>query len=753
MQNERASTMKKVDIPISGMHCAACVRNVEKALQKVEGVLSANVNFATERATVEYLPGKVDLAAIKLAIENAGYVPMDISDAGDEADIEKEARDTEYSRLKRRVIFSAILAALIMIGSMHENIPLLREVSDDSMFYALFGLAIPVYFGAGFQFHQGFIASLKRRTADMNTLISVGTTAAFGYSVVVTFFPGLLGKPEESQHVYYDTTAMIITLILFGRLLEARAKGRASDSIRKLMGLRPATARIVRDGIETDVPVEQVQTGDILIVRPGERIPVDGVVQEGYSAVDESMISGEGIPVEKQAGDEVIGATINKTGSFRFQATKVGKETVLSQIIRIVREAQGSKAPIQRLADRVAGIFVPAVLIVAATALAVWFLVTSEGFAFSLLISVAVLIIACPCALGLATPTAIMVGTGRAAEMGVLVKDGKSLETLRKVDTIVLDKTGTLTQGKPVVTDVFSVNGMSEDSILGLAASIENHSEHPLGEAIMNRATEKGLMLQEIRGFEALPGKGIQSVVDNRLVLLGNVQLMNETGISLNAVESELERFSAQGQTAMVLAVDGKAAGVVAVTDVLKDTSADAVRQMQAMGFDVIMLSGDNRRAAEAVAARAGIERVIAQVLPDEKADEISRLQAGGRVVAMVGDGINDAPALAQADIGIAIGTGTDVAMETSDITLIRDDLHGVVAAMQMSKQTMRTIKQNLFWAFFYNSLGIPIAAGILYPLWGVLLNPMYAAAAMALSSVSVVSNSLRLRKFRPAVI
>ncbi len=735
------------------MHCAACVRNVERALQRTSGVASANVNFATERATVEYIPEAVDLTDIRRAIEDAGYKPLEVSEEGDDRDIENAAQYVQYQQLKRKVIISAALAVLVLIGSMHQNIPWLKEVSEGSMFYILFSLTVPVYFWAGFVFHRGFVASLKRRTADMNTLISVGTTAAFTYSVIVTFAPDLISKPGESLHVYYDTAAMIITLILFGRLLEARAKGHASDSIRKLMGLRPSTARIVREGREIEMPVGQVQMGDLVVVRPGERIPLDGIVREGYSAVDESMISGESIPVEKQPGNEVIGATINKTGSFRFQVTKVGKDTALSQIIRIVREAQGSKAPVQRLADRVASFFVPVVLIIAALALTIWFMATSEGFAFSLLISVAVLIIACPCALGLATPTAIMVGTGRAAEMGVLIKDGKTLQTARKVDTIVLDKTGTLTQGNPVVTDIFSVNGINSDHVLGLSASIENNSEHPLGEAIVNSAREKGLPVQESREFEALPGKGIRSVVAGQQLLLGNVQLMQETGISVGALESELDTLSRQGKTAMVLAVEGKAAGIVAVADVLKDTSADAVRQMQAMGYEVIMLSGDNRQAAEAIAAEAGIARVIAPVLPDEKANEIRRLQQQGKVVAMVGDGINDAPALAQADIGIAIGTGTDVAMEASDITLIRDDMHGVVSAMHISHQTMRTIRQNLFWAFFYNSLGIPIAAGILYPLWGILLNPMYAAAAMALSSVSVVSNSLRLRRSNPLAI
>jgi Cu+-exporting ATPase len=742
--------LEKVDIFVQGMHCAACVQNVEKALKNVDGVISANVNFATERATVEYLSTQVGLTDLKKVITDAGYTPLGLLDEADGRDVEAEARAIEYRRLKRKLIVSAVLSVVIIVGSMHQGIPLLENISEQSMFYALFALVVPVYFWAGFQFHKGFVTSLRHKTADMNTLISVGTSAAFLYSFAVTFFPDSLAGSRQSLDVYYDTAAMIITLILFGRLLEARAKGQTSDSIRKLMGLRAKTARVIRNGNEIDIPVEEVQKGDLVLVRPGEKIPVDGVVREGYSSVDESMISGESMPVEKNVGDEVIGATINKTGSFKFETTRIGRETTLAQIVRLIQEAQGSKAPIQRLADRVAGFFVPTVVSIALATFLIWFFVSSESFVFALLAFVAVLIIACPCALGLATPTAIMVGTGKGAELGVLIKGGESLEAAHKIDIIVFDKTGTLTRGEPVVTDVFPVDGMSEDSILQMAASVERSSEHPLGEAIVNKATEKSLQLQEIQDFKALPGRGVRASFDHKLVLLGNLQLMQDEGVTLSDLGTQLESLSNNGKTSMLVAIDGKAAGIVAVADTLKDGSVEAVRKLQEIGLEVVMLSGDNRQTAEAVAAKAGISKVLAQVLPADKASEIKRLQDEGKVVAMVGDGINDAPALAQADIGIAIGTGTDVAMEASDITLIRGDLQGVVSAIEISKQTMRTIRQNLFWAFFYNSMGIPIAAGILYPAWGILLDPMYAAGAMALSSVSVISNSLRLRRFAP---
>ncbi|MDD5093480.1 MAG: heavy metal translocating P-type ATPase [Dehalococcoidia bacterium] len=740
--------LEKVTIPVQGMTCAACVRRVENALRSLDGVVSANVNFATERATAEFIPSRVTVGDLKRAITDAGYTPLDLPSEEQARDTEKEARDAEYGALKLRFIVSAVLATLIMIGSMHEHIPLLADISMRTMFYSLFVLTLPVQFWCGLRFYRGFWSALKHKTSDMNTLIAVGTSAAFSYSFIVTFFPGLVVTPGENPMVYYDTAAMIITLILFGRLLEAKAKSQTSDSIKKLMGLKPKTARVIRDGQEIDIPVEEVRKGDLILVRPGEKIPVDGVIREGSSAVDESMITGESLPVEKNAGDEVIGATINKMGSFKFEATKVGRETTLAQIIRLIEEAQGSKAPIQRLADKVASVFVPTVISIAILTFLIWFLIGGETFVFALLTFVAVLIIACPCALGLATPTAIMVGTGKGAELGILIKGGESLETAHRIDTIVFDKTGTLTKGEPMVTDILSVNGLSDKEILVLAASVERNSEHPLGAAMVTRARSEGLELKEPQDFEAIAGKGVRARVEGKSVLLGNPQMMQEEGIDIGNATQQVESLSMDGKTPMLLASDGSLAGIIAVADTLKDHSVEAVRKLHDLGLEVIMLSGDNLRTAQAIAARAGIESVLAEVMPGEKAAEIKRLQEEGKVVAMVGDGINDAPALAQADIGIAIGTGTDVAIEASDITLITGDLRGVVTAIDLSQRTMRTIKQNLFWAFFYNSVGIPIAAGILYPFWGILLSPIFASAAMAASSVSVVTNSLRLRRF-----
>jgi len=551
--------------------------------------------------------------------------------------------------------------------------------------------------------------------------------------------------------VYYDTSAMIITLILLGKLLEAVAKGHTSMAIKKLMGLQPKTARVVRNGNEMDIPVDEVRRGDMVVVRPGEKIAVDGCVREGGSSVDESMLTGESIPVEKHPGNPVMGGTINKTGAFQFEATKVGKETALAQIIRLVEEAQGSKAPIQRLADRVAGVFVPTVIALALATFAVWMIFGPKpALTLAILNFVAVLIIACPCALGLATPTAIMVGTGRGAENGILIKGGESLETIHRVNAILFDKTGTLTQGKPAVTDILTHHGFTESQVLQWAASAEKGSEHPLGEAIVQAAEGRKLNLLPVDGFEAIPGQGIKARLDGEPILLGNLRLMEENGVALDGLGGEIERLANEGKTPMVVAKNHSAAGIVAVADTLKPYSKEAVEALQKMGLEVVMITGDNEKTGRAVAVQMGIQRVLAEVLPWEKSQQVKKLQEEGKVVAMVGDGINDAPALAQADVGIAIGTGTDVAMESSDITLITGDLRAVVAAIQLSKRTIRTIRQNLFWAFFYNVLGIPIAAGILYPFWGILLNPMIASAAMAMSSVSVVSNSLRLRRFKP---
>lgn len=741
---------RKIIIPISGMHCAACVRNVEKALEQSEGIISANVNFATEQATVEYLPDHTDVERLKQVIRNSGYTPLDISQEGYQPAQVEEFAGLEYRDLKRKTIISAVLATMIMVGSMHNRIPVLEGISDSVMFYILFGLTLPVYLWAGYRFHKGFILGLKRKSVDMDTLISVGTSAAFFYSMVATFWPDVLAESGEAVHVYYDTSAMIIALILFGRFLEARAKGRTSDSIRALMDLRVRKARVMRDDNEIEIPVEEVTKGDIVLVRPGEKIPIDGIIRQGHSSVDESMLTGESVPKEKQVGDEVIGATLNKTGSFRFEVTRIGGDTTLSQIIQLIYKAQGSKAPIQRIADRVAGVFVPVVVVCSLAAFFVWFIATSQGFSFSLMIMIAVLIIACPCALGLATPTAIMVGTGRAAEAGVLIKSGESLETVRKVNTIVFDKTGTLTAGIPAVAEVVGFDGNSEAYVLQIAASIEQNSEHPLGEAIVNRSVEQGLHLDEVQDFEAIPGKGVKGKVKGEAVLLGNAGLIEDSHINIMDQDATFNALSASGRTVMIIAVNEKLVGAVTVADEIKPSSAETVRELKSMGFEVIMLSGDNWQAAKAVAEVAGIDHVIAPVLPGDKADQVQQLQDQGKVVAMVGDGINDAPALAQADVGIAIGTGTDVAIEAAHITIIGSDLKGVIHAIRMSQKTIRTIKQNLFWAFFYNSLGIPIAAGILYPLWEIALNPIYAAAAMALSSVSVVSNSLRLRKYTP---
>jgi Cu+-exporting ATPase len=741
---------EKITLAIGGMTCAACVNRIEKAIRKIEGVSEAQVNLATERATIVFNPEKAGKSELRKTVEELGYEVRGFEEEASR-DREAEARTREVRLQKRKFVISAVLSASIFFGSMPEWFPWWPKILQNHL--TLFLLTTPVQFWAGWQFYRGFWLALKHRTSDMNTLIAVGTSSAYLYSAVVTFFPNLFRARGLALGVYFDTSAMIITLILLGKLLEAIAKGHTSLAIKRLMGLQAKTARVLRNGQEMDIPVEEVRKGDGVIVRPGEKIAVDGVVKEGYSAVDESMLTGESIPVEKRPGDMVMGGTINKTGSFQFEATKVGKETALAQIIRLVEEAQGSKAPIQRLADRVAGVFVPAVISIALATFAVWMIFGPRpALTLALLNFVAVLIIACPCALGLATPTAIMVGTGRGAENGILIKGGESLETIHRVNTILFDKTGTLTQGKPAVTDLIAQNGFVQEEILQWAASAEKGSEHPLGEAIVRAAEEKGLGVEAAEGFEAIPGQGIRARIHGETFLLGNLKLMEDNGVGLDGLRSEMERLADEGKTPMVIARGNSAAGIVAVADTLKPNSREAVEALQRMGLEVIMVTGDNEKTGKAVAAQMGIKRVFAEVLPWEKNQQVKKLQEEGKVVAMVGDGINDAPALAQADVGIAIGTGTDVAMESSDITLITGDLRAVVAAIQLSKRTIRTIRQNLFWAFFYNVLGIPIAAGILYPLWGILLNPMIASAAMAMSSVSVVSNSLRLRRFRPNI-
>ncbi|MFZ2055699.1 MAG: heavy metal translocating P-type ATPase [Candidatus Aminicenantales bacterium] len=736
------------EIPIEGIVCASCVQKIEKALLDVRGVLKAAVNLATGRARVEFLPSRTSLGELKRTIESTGYKVFEVPAEMESVDIERAIRLKEYRTLKLRFISGIMLAVIISIGSMRHWFPWVPGFLNN--FYVLWALTTPVQFLIGWPFLRGAWKSFRHRSADMNTLVAVGTLSAYLYSAAATLFPALFRRAGIAPAVYFDTSAFIIALILFGRLLEARAKGRTSEAIRRLAGLQPRTAHVIRDGTEIEIRIADVQVGDLVLVRPGERIPVDGIVEDGRSSVDESMITGESMPVLKGPGDGVVGATLNKSGSFRFRAIKVGKDTALAQIIRLVQEAQGSKAPIQRLADVIAGYFVPVVISIAVLTFVVWFdFGPAPPLTLALLNFVAVMIIACPCALGLATPTAVMAGTGKGAENGILIKGGESLETIHRVDTILFDKTGTLTRGQPEVTDIITVPAFEEEALLRLAAAVETPSEHPLGEAIARKAQERGLAVGEARDFLAFEGQGVEAVVDGKKVLLGNSRLMTDRGVDIGAFVKKAEGLAAEGKTAMFAAVDGRAAGLLAVADTMKDHSREAVADLQRLGLEVIMLTGDHRRTSEAIAAQAGISRVIPEVLPGDKVREIKKLQEAGRRVAMVGDGINDAPALAQADVGIAIGTGTDIAMEASDITLIRDDLRAVASAIALSKQTLRVIKQNLFWAFFYNVVGIPVAAGALYPFFGLLLNPIIASAAMAFSSVSVVSNSLRLRRFK----
>lgn len=738
-----------VNINVGGMTCASCVTKVEKVLNSTHGVMNVSVNFPLEQATVTYDPTQTGMEDFRKAIEKVGYQFLGLAE--EMVDREREAREREFKVLRHKLLFAATATALVFIGSMQHWFPVISTVPRQIMFYVLFALTTPVLFWAGKQFFVGALKAARHKTTDMNTLIAVGTFSAYCYSTVATFYLEVFVRSGLKADVYFDTTAIIITLILLGRALESRARGQTSEAIKKLMGLAAKTARVIRNGHEKDIPVDEVVKGDLIVVRPGEKIPVDGIIKEGRSAVDESMLTGESIPVEKNVGDEVIGATINKTGSFTFEATKVGRETALAQIIKLVEEAQGSKAPIQRLADKVASIFVPVVMGVALSTFFIWYFWGPQpSLTFALLNFVAVLIIACPCALGLATPTAIMVGTGKGAENGVLIKGGETLETAHRIKAIVFDKTGTLTKGEPEVTDLLAANGFEEEEILKLAASVEKGSEHPLGDAIVKRAEELDLKLEGYHDFNAIAGQGVEASINGRKVLLGNLRLMTDRKIEIGNLRIHAERFADEGKTAMYVTIDGKVAGVVAVADTLKEHSREAVAKIKDMGLEVIMLTGDNRATGEAIARQVGVDRVLAEVLPEDKARHIKVLQDEGRIVAMVGDGINDAPALAQADVGIAIGTGTDIAMEASDITLIKDDLRAVITAIQLSKSTMRTIKQNLFWAFLYNTLGIPLAAGILYPFFGILLRPVVAAAAMAMSSVSVVSNSLRLRRFKP---
>ncbi|MBO2532961.1 MAG: copper-translocating P-type ATPase [Thermoactinomycetaceae bacterium] len=720
---------EKAELDIRGMTCAACARRIEKGLARLEGVIRADVNLATERGTVEYYPAALDVAEIVKKVKDLGY---DASPRKDRANL----REAEIRVQKRRFLIAAFLSAPLLWSMLHMGGPLSVLVPDLLMNgYVQWLLATPVQFYAGWPFYRGAYKNLKNGSANMDVLVALGTSAAYFYSLYLLLTGG--------DAFYFETSAIIITLILLGKLLEAVAKGRTSEAIQKLMGLRAKTAVVIRDGREREIPVEEVEKGDLIRVRPGEKIPVDGVVVEGRSAVDESMLTGESIPVDKQPGDEVIGATINKHGTLTFRATKVGKETALAQIIRVVEEAQGAKAPIQRLADRISGVFVPVVVLIAIGTFLLWYLALDPGnIERAILNLTAVLVIACPCALGLATPTSIMVGTGKGAEVGILFKGGQHVENAHRIDTVVLDKTGTITKGEPEMTDVRPLGNRTEEELLRLAASAEKPSEHPLAQAIVRGARERGIEPTAAENFQAVPGKGIEAVVDGRRVLIGTRKWLEENGVDTTAAETAMETLEEQGKTVMLVAADGKPAGWIAVADTVKPTSADAIRELKRMGLQVWMLTGDNERTARAIARQAGIEHIRAEVMPGDKAEEVKRLQAEGRKVAMVGDGINDAPALAVADIGMAIGTGTDVAIETADVTLMRGDLRAIPAAIRLSRLTMRNIKQNLFWAFFYNAVGIPVAAAGY-------LAPWLAAAAMAFSSVSVVSNSLRLKRVK----
>jgi Cu+-exporting ATPase len=737
---------------------------LEGYLYRIKGIIKATFNLSTMEVRAEFLPGATDAATVRRALEDYGYrvreVPCEGSGISAE-DSERAAREAEYKELRWKFWLAAILSLpVLLIAMSHGRISLLNFTGVNWLQLAL---ATPVVIYCGRQFYRGAWAAFRHRAADMNTLIAVGTGTAYLYSVAATFFPGLFIAATNQETasmegmaaqapVYFEAASVIIALILLGRLLESRAKGRTSEAIRKLIGLQPRTARVLRDGGELDLPVEEVMPGDIVMVRPGEKIPVDGEVVDGASAVDESMLTGESLPVEKAAGAEVFGATINMTGAFSFSATRVGRDTALQQIVKLVQEAQGSRPPIAQLADRVSGIFTPAVISIALATFVVWFIAAPVDVRFIMALNtfVSVLIIACPCALGLATPTAVMVGTGRGAENGVLIKSGASLEIAHKLQTIVLDKTGTITRGHTVLTDVLPASGVDENDLLGLVAATERGSEHPLGRAIVRGAEERNLKLSPVSGFNALAGHGVEATVEGRCILLGNAKLMAERGVSLDGFVERAARLAEDGKTPVYAAVDGHFSGLLAIADEIKPESKAAIFAIRRMGLEVVMMTGDNRRTAEAVARSVGIDRVLSEVLPEDKAREVKRLQAEKKLVGMVGDGINDAPALAQADVGIAIGTGTDVAIEASDITLIRGDLRAVVTAISLSRATIRIIRQNLFWAFIYNVVGIPVAAGLLYPFTGWLLSPIIASAAMSLSSVSVVANSLRLRRFRP---
>src|SRR5215813_8281112 len=737
----------RLDFPVKGMHCAACVAKVERALRGVSGVEEANVNLATERATVWLDPGAAGLPAMRQAVEGIGYtIPSETVRTAESDERDRAARAASDRRLRLKVVVGVALSVPVLIGSMHEIFRWAPAWLANP--WLLWALTTPVQFWVGAEFHAGFVRDLRHRSASMDTLVSLGTNAAYLFSVALTLWPHAF-MAAGAMH-YFEASALLMTFLVTGRWLEARARGGTSDAIRRLVSLSPRTARVLRGGREEDLPIADVAVGDLVRVRPGERVAVDGEIVEGASSVDESMLTGESLPVTKEPGATVVGGSVNRTGTFTFRATRVGSSTVLARIIRLVEEAQGSKAPIQRLADRVASVFVPVVLVIAAITFAVWLVFgPSPSFAHALVSAVGVLVIACPCAMGLATPTAIMVGTGRGAELGLLVRSAAALELLHKASTVVFDKTGTLTKGQPVVTDVIPAPGIASDDVLALAAAVEQGSEHPLGEAIVSHAKSRGLSMPAVSEFVAVPGHGVEARGPDGVVLVGSPRLMSVRGVDVSALEGQAYALASAGKGSVFVARNGFIQGLVAVADTLKPDAPSSLAALHGLGLDTVMLTGDSRLTAEAIAREAGIGRVVAEVLPERKSEEIKRLQSDGQVVAMVGDGINDAPALAQASVGIAMGSGTDVAIEAADVTLMRGDLRGVVVAVLLSRRTIQIIRENLAWAFGYNLLLIPVAAGVLYPLWGITLSPVLAGMAMALSSVSVVANSLRLRRFR----
>jgi len=747
--------MDHLTLKLGGMSCASCASSIEQAIKSVAGVIECNVNFGMEQASIQYDSKKTSLETIQEAVDAAGYKALPLQEmAAEEDDTEQANRKSESQILQRKLYVAGTISIILLAGSLPSmtglHLPFIPAWLHN--FWLQLLLTAPVQFWCGKSFYIGAFKSLKRRLATMDTLIALGTSAAYFYSVFVTLFPSLFIVKGLMPSVYYEVAASVIALILLGKTLENRAKGETSEAIRKLMGLQAKTARIVRNGQELEVSIAQVEIGDVVQVRPGEQIPVDGEVIEGYSTIDEAMVTGESWPVKKQIGDEVIGATINKTGSFKFRATRIGKDTFLAQIVKMVQDAQGSKAPIQKLADEVTGWFVPAVIAVALATFMIWFK-TTGNFTLATITMMEVLIIACPCALGLATPTAVMVGTGKGAENGILFKGADSLELAHKIQVIVLDKTGTLTVGKPTVTDFVTIKGTANSNelqLLQLAASVEGNSEHPLGEAVVRYAQSQEVSLTDVKHFEAIAGSGVRGVVEGKSIALGTLRWMQELGCDTEYLELRARAWESASKTVVWMACEGEIEAIMGIADALKPSSAAAVKALQKLGLEVVMLTGDNRATAESIALSAGIDRVFAEVRPDQKVAQIQALQAQGKIVAMVGDGINDAPALAIADVGIAIGTGTDIAIAASDITLISGDLQGIVTAIQLSRATLRNIRQNLFFAFIYNIAGIPIAAGILYPIFGWLLSPIIAGGAMAFSSVSVLTNALRLRNFKP---